>query len=176
MDLSQKGEFVFNELVWRSFLQDLILVRDPTFRAHMFTSTQKINGCKMHDLMHDLAKDVANECATAEDFIQQKISINDVRHLQIFEEHQLDKTSQSLRGTINLRTLLIPSSWEKAGPIKTTLISSSWDKDLAKSKLMMPSRALRRSCRFLVNLELQGFSSSKYIDNSIVIAPHVCSQ
>ncbi|XP_022683070.1 putative disease resistance protein RGA3 [Setaria italica] len=128
MDLTQKGEYIFNELAWRSFFQDVILVREPYF---MHASKQEINGCKMHDLMHDLAKDVANECANAEELIQQNMPVNDVHHLHIRGNYQLNKISQLLGGTMYLRTLLMPPSSYK---------------DLMKSKLM-PSRALSILCR-----------------------------
>lgn len=63
IELSQKGEFVFNELVWRSFLQDV--------KTILFISLDyDFVVCKMHDLMHDLAKDVSSECATTEELIQ----------------------------------------------------------------------------------------------------------
>ncbi|KAF7093492.1 hypothetical protein CFC21_095903 [Triticum aestivum] len=56
MDLIQKGEFIFDELVWRSFLQDKKVLEYPRMVV-----------CKMHDLMHDLAKYVSNECASIDE-------------------------------------------------------------------------------------------------------------
>ena len=56
MDLIQKGEFIFDELVWRSFLKDKKVLEYSTMVV-----------CKMHDLMHDLAKYVSNECASIDE-------------------------------------------------------------------------------------------------------------
>jgi hypothetical protein len=46
MDLTRKGELVFNELVQRSFLQDVKMkyIYDSGYR--------RATGCKMHDLMN----------------------------------------------------------------------------------------------------------------------------
>ncbi|KAK8451627.1 hypothetical protein SEVIR_6G238500v4 [Setaria viridis] len=144
MDLTQKGGYILNELAWRSFFQDVILVRGP-YR-------QEINVCKMHELMHDLAKDVANECANAEELIQQNLPVNDIRHLHISQNYQLNKISQLLGGTMHLRTLLTaPSSY----------------KDLMKSKLM-PSRALSICCgdTSIVDMELTRTAHLRYLDLS----------
>lgn len=110
MDLEQKGEFVFNELIWRSFLQDVKFVR-PT--RHIFGSRIETDGCKMHDLMHDLARDVANECAIAEDIIQEKVSIRDVHHLHISSADELKQMSGLFKSAICLRTLLTPLASHK---------------------------------------------------------------
>ncbi|RCV32115.1 hypothetical protein SETIT_6G232200v2 [Setaria italica] len=152
MDLTQKGEYVFNELAWRTFFQDVILVREPCWPYFIYASKQEINGCKMHDLMHDLAKDVANECANAEELIQQNLPVNDVRHLHISEYYQLNKISQLLGGTMYLRTLLMPLSSYK---------------DLVKSKLMS-SRALRICCGHtpIVHMELTRTAHLRYLDLS----------
>ncbi|EEC83970.1 hypothetical protein OsI_30099 [Oryza sativa Indica Group] len=99
IELSQKGEFVFNELVWRSFLQDV--------KTILFISLDyDFVVCKMHDLMHDLAKDVSSECATTEELIQQKAPSEDVWHVQI-SEGELKQISGSFKGTTSLRTLLM---------------------------------------------------------------------
>uniref|UniRef100_A0A0E0NDL0 Rx N-terminal domain-containing protein n=1 Tax=Oryza rufipogon TaxID=4529 RepID=A0A0E0NDL0_ORYRU len=52
MGLEQKGEYVFCNLVWRSFLQDV-----KPIKTFSFTADESIICCKTHDLMHDLAKD-----------------------------------------------------------------------------------------------------------------------
>ncbi|CAO2183917.1 unnamed protein product [Urochloa humidicola] len=153
MDLAQKGEFVFKELVWRSFLQDVILARtDNLFNNFANASKQEQNCCKMHDLMHDLAKDVTNDCAAAEELIQMKIPINDIHHLYISGSHELEKISQLFRGTMYLRTLLM-------------LLSS--DKDLTKSKLMS-SRALCFNCEdtSIVHRQLTHAAHLRYLDLS----------
>ncbi|KAK8451623.1 hypothetical protein SEVIR_6G239025v4 [Setaria viridis] len=153
MDLTQKGERIFNELAWRSFFQDVILVRKSYHPYYsMVASKHEINVCKMHDLMHDLAKDVANECANAEELIQQNLPVNDVRHLHILRDYQLNKISQLLGGTMYLRTLLMPESSYK---------------DLVKSKLMS-SRALHICCgdTSIVHMELTRTAHLRYLDLS----------
>ncbi|VAI68525.1 unnamed protein product [Triticum turgidum subsp. durum] len=83
VDLVQKGEFIFDELVWRSFLQD----------------------CKMHDLMHDLAKDVTEECASIEGSSQQKALLKGVCHMKM-SKAELQRSSGLCKGRTYLRTLL----------------------------------------------------------------------
>ncbi|KAM3206276.1 hypothetical protein ACQJBY_061761 [Aegilops geniculata] len=107
MDLTQKGEFIFNELVWRSFLQD----------KGEWTHTDGTNSYvtiyyKMHDLMHDLAKDVTDECASIEELTQQKAFLKDVCHMQM-SEAELELISGLCKGRTNLRTLLAPSELHK---------------------------------------------------------------
>ncbi|XP_078158542.1 disease resistance protein RGA2-like [Carex rostrata] len=60
-DLEMRGSVTFNELVWRSFFQDVEQVfRDPYRSGHGYRSQTT---CKMHDLMHDLAQSVMrDEC------------------------------------------------------------------------------------------------------------------
>uniref|UniRef100_J3MQU7 Uncharacterized protein n=1 Tax=Oryza brachyantha TaxID=4533 RepID=J3MQU7_ORYBR len=100
MNYTQKGEFIFNELVWRSFL-DVV---------HMSSDFYVEVGCKMHDLMHDLAKDVTNdECASAQELDQKKASIADVHHMQL-SKTELRKISGLLNGKPSLRTLLLTYS------------------------------------------------------------------
>ncbi|CAL5004913.1 unnamed protein product [Urochloa decumbens] len=152
MDLAQKGEFVFNELSWRSFLQDAILVKTRHFPGFFNVSNQEVIGCKMHDLMHDLAEDIANECATVEKLIQRNMSINDVRHLQISEGDQLNKISRLIRGTLDFHTLLAPTKL---------------DKDLMESKLMS-SRALSFHCidTSIIHRQLIRTTHLRYLDLS----------
>ncbi|KAG8087786.1 hypothetical protein GUJ93_ZPchr0010g8691 [Zizania palustris] len=69
-DLIQKGEDVFHNLVLRSFLQDVKVVK-----KHYHYKQYESIGCKMHDLMHDLAKGVADECITLEQMLPHKASI-----------------------------------------------------------------------------------------------------
>ncbi|CAD6264918.1 unnamed protein product [Miscanthus lutarioriparius] len=102
MDLAQKSEFVFSELVWRSFLQDV--------KAKIFCNTlHETIICKMHDLMHDLAKDVSDECASAEELIQGKASIKDIYHMQV-SRHELNEINGLLKGRSSLHTLLTQSA------------------------------------------------------------------
>jgi hypothetical protein len=79
VDLAHKGELIFNELVWRSFLQDV----KPGMVLNSHGTPYETILCKMHDLMHDLAKDVADECVTIEELIQHKALSKDVRPMHI---------------------------------------------------------------------------------------------
>jgi len=112
MDLAKKGEFVFNELAKRSFLQD---VNVKEIFGHGYYSAI---GCKMHDLMHDLAKDVTDECAFATEFIGKKVSMKDgVRHMQV-SSNDMNKTNGFLKPISSLRTLLTHSMSEDLMGIK----------------------------------------------------------
>uniref|UniRef100_A0ACD5ZNN5 Uncharacterized protein n=1 Tax=Avena sativa TaxID=4498 RepID=A0ACD5ZNN5_AVESA len=108
MDLSQKGELIFHYLVWRSFLQD---VKEKEVQFGWIRHKQIC--CKMHDLMHDLAKDVTDECATVEDLIQQRASINDTRHMQIITRSEVEQINGLLKGKADLHTLLEPCTPNK---------------------------------------------------------------
>ncbi|KAE8784085.1 hypothetical protein D1007_42450 [Hordeum vulgare] len=99
IDLTSRGEFIFDELVWRSFLQD----------KQEFTD---VTECKMHDLMHDLAKDVTDECASIEEVTQQKTLLKDVCHMQV-SKTELEQISGLCKGRTILRTLLVPSGSHK---------------------------------------------------------------
>ncbi|KAF7046553.1 hypothetical protein CFC21_055577 [Triticum aestivum] len=101
MDLAQKGEFIFDELVWRSFLQEKKLVLKCNTKYETIV-------CKMHDLMHDLAKDVTDECASIEELTQQKALLKDVCHMQM-PKAELRRISGLHKGRPHLRTLLAPS-------------------------------------------------------------------
>uniref|UniRef100_A0A8R7V3E3 Disease resistance protein RGA3 n=1 Tax=Triticum urartu TaxID=4572 RepID=A0A8R7V3E3_TRIUA len=96
MDLAQKGEFIFHELLWRSFLQDMKAADKSDGYAY------GIIVCKMHDL----AKDVSNECATIEELIEQKALVNNVCHLQLPKWVELENTSRLFDGKTSLHTLL----------------------------------------------------------------------
>ncbi|KAF0898275.1 hypothetical protein E2562_007129 [Oryza meyeriana var. granulata] len=120
-DLEQKGELIFSQLVWRSFLQ---VVNPKPFDNQ--ASRHGLVGCQMHDLMHDLAKDVTDECSTIEDLVQKTTSAKDVRHLKISCD-KLEQTSRLFKATNSLRTLLSPSLSHE---------------DLGKSRLM----SLRAIC------------------------------
>ncbi|KAF7092690.1 hypothetical protein CFC21_095149, partial [Triticum aestivum] len=103
LDLKQKGELIFDELVWRSFLQD----KKESTNFH-------INGfsCKMHDLMHDLAKSVTDECASIEELTQQKALLKDVCHMHI-SKAELKQINWLCKGRTCLRTLLAPTNSHK---------------------------------------------------------------
>ncbi|KAM3195132.1 hypothetical protein ACQJBY_071289 [Aegilops geniculata] len=106
MNLAQKGELIFHELVWRSFLQDIkvVLKSDGYYGDTRYETIV----CKMHDLMHDLARDVSNECATIEELTEQKELVKYVCHLQM-SEVELEQINGLLEGKTSLRTLLAPS-------------------------------------------------------------------
>ncbi|XP_078158158.1 disease resistance protein RGA2-like [Carex rostrata] len=56
-NLEMRGSVTFNELVWRSFFQDVEQVgRYNSKNGYRFQTT-----CKMHDLMHDLAQSVMRD-------------------------------------------------------------------------------------------------------------------
>uniref|UniRef100_M0Z1A7 Uncharacterized protein n=2 Tax=Hordeum vulgare subsp. vulgare TaxID=112509 RepID=M0Z1A7_HORVV len=107
MDLILRGEFIFDELVWRSFLQD-----KQEFRHNYGTQTYVTINCKMHDLMHDLAKDVTDECASVKELTQKKSLLKDVCHMQI-SEGELEQINGLCKGRTNIRTLLDPSASHK---------------------------------------------------------------
>ena len=116
MDLAQKSEFVFSELVWRSFLQDV--------KAKIFcNSLHETIICKMHDLMHDLTKDVSDECTSAEELIQGKALIKDIYHMQV-SRHELNKINGLLKGRSPLHTLLIQSAHNHLKELKLKSVRS----------------------------------------------------
>ncbi|KAF7046560.1 hypothetical protein CFC21_055585 [Triticum aestivum] len=109
MDLVQKGEFIFDELVWRSFLQDKkVVVKSANYLG--YTKYVSIV-CKMHDLMHDIAKNVTDECASREELSQQKALLKGVCHMKT-SKAEFEQISGLCKGR-KLRTLLAPSeSWK----------------------------------------------------------------
>ncbi|XP_037460146.1 disease resistance protein RGA2-like isoform X1 [Triticum dicoccoides] len=110
MDLTQKGEFIFRELLWRSFLQDIkVVVKHSILPDYFHSIAYKVIVCKMHDLMHDLARDVSNECATIEELIEHKALVKNIYHLQM-SKVELEQNIGLLKGKTSLRTLLAPST------------------------------------------------------------------
>ncbi|XBI77128.1 hypothetical protein VPH35_070296 [Triticum aestivum] len=103
MDLTRKGEFIFDELVWRSFLQDK---QECThnYATHSYVTID----CKMHDL----AKDVTDECASIEELTRQKALLKNVCHVQM-SEADLEQINGLCKGRTNLRTLIAPSESHK---------------------------------------------------------------
>ncbi|XBI77110.1 hypothetical protein VPH35_070280 [Triticum aestivum] len=106
MDLIQKGEFIFDELVRRSFLQDKKVV--VKYAVYDGNTPYKTIVCKMHDLMHDLAKDVTDECASIGELTRQKALLKDVCHMQM-SKAELKQISGLCKHKKYLRTLLSPS-------------------------------------------------------------------
>ncbi|KAE8781338.1 Disease resistance protein RGA2 [Hordeum vulgare] len=102
MDLTEKGELIFHELVWRSFLQDTKMLVNPDFYSGRIEYDTIV--CKMHDL----ARDVSNECATIEELIEHKALVKHVCHLQM-SKVELENISGLFDGKAPLRTLLAPS-------------------------------------------------------------------
>ncbi|EAZ43530.1 hypothetical protein OsJ_28147 [Oryza sativa Japonica Group] len=143
MDLTHKGEMIFHDLVWRSFLQD---VKEEFIIGYHCDSIV----CKMHDLMHDLAKDVTDECAsTTKELDQLKGSIKDVRHLRIPEEME-ETMTELFKGTSSLHTL-IDRSW------RSTLWNVSVEFNLASV------RALRCS---VINSAITNAKHIRFLDLS----------
>nr|ADK47522.1 NBS2-RDG2A [Hordeum vulgare subsp. vulgare] len=110
MDLILRGEFIFDELVWRSFLQDEKVV--VKYAGKFGNTKYETVLCKMHDLMHDLAKDVTDECASIEELSQHKALSKGICHMQM-SKAEFERISGLCKGRTYLRTLLSPSeSWE----------------------------------------------------------------
>nr|ADK47523.1 NBS3-RDG2A [Hordeum vulgare subsp. vulgare] len=106
MDLTRKGELIFDELVWRSFLQD----KKVSVRSARYLGKTKYETivCKMHDLMHDLAKDVTDECASIEELSQHNELLTGVCHIQM-SKVEMRRISGLCKGRTYLRTMLAPS-------------------------------------------------------------------
>ncbi|RLN03861.1 hypothetical protein C2845_PM13G24000 [Panicum miliaceum] len=117
-DLVQKAEFVFNELAWRSFIQDVNVKINPVDLSYEGTE------CKMHDL----AKDITDECAFAEELIQHKASVNNVRHMQL-QWDESDEITGLMKSSLSLRTLLVQSEF--------SLVQKSKHMDLKELKLTL---------------------------------------
>ncbi|XP_065617264.1 putative disease resistance protein RGA3 [Quercus suber] len=88
LNLHDVGHDIFNELVWRSFFQD---VKEDVLGNIT---------CKMHDLMHDLAQFIMMlECSTVESGKEAKVSKR-IRHLSFTTSSEVTKDIykvQSLR-------------------------------------------------------------------------------
>ncbi|XP_073027903.1 disease resistance protein RGA2-like [Primulina eburnea] len=93
-DLYLIGQFIFKELVWRSFLQDV--------EKHQIGKMR----CKMHDLMHDLAESVMRqETYSLVDGNVQKIPPR-VRHLSVdFESLEMIEMKRDKLQPLNVDTL-----------------------------------------------------------------------
>uniref|UniRef100_N1QR12 Putative disease resistance protein RGA4 n=1 Tax=Aegilops tauschii TaxID=37682 RepID=N1QR12_AEGTA len=135
MDLTQKAESIFRDLVWRSFLQDV-----KTKKLYSVSTRYEEIGCKMHDLMHDLAKDVTDEYATIEELIQQKAMIKDVRHMTtVYAWSEEEHVSSALKDTVSLRTvfkpLILPKNLKESGP-ESLRVLCCWDPSIIHNQVI----------------------------------------
>ncbi|XBI31709.1 hypothetical protein VPH35_055245 [Triticum aestivum] len=161
MDLIQKGEFIFDELVWRSFLQDKkVIVKSAVYWGG--TNYETIV-CKMHDLMHDLAKDVTDECASVEELSQQKALLKGVCHMQM-STAELQQISGLCKGRTYLRTMLAPS--ESRAEHTYNFLSRS-HKDIKELQQVLASlRALDCSPSLIVICKAINAKHLRYLDLS----------
>ncbi|KAF2296496.1 hypothetical protein GH714_040461 [Hevea brasiliensis] len=96
--LEDIGNYYFDELLWRSFFQEVKIGEDGNTTVY-----------KMHDLIHDLAKYVGgNEFVKLE---QGHTSVNlaRARHASIIHNHESSMIPQALLNAKRLRTLLLMS-------------------------------------------------------------------
>jgi Leucine-rich repeat (LRR) protein len=101
MDLHVMGIDIFNELVGRSFLQE---VHDDGFGNVT---------CKMHDLMHDLAQSIAaQECYTTEGDGELEIP-KTARHVAFYNE--AGASSSEVLKVLSLRSLLLRNEQYRYG-------------------------------------------------------------
>jgi structure-specific endonuclease subunit SLX1 len=93
-----KGEYIFRELCWRSFFQDI------EEREDYYDECDKINvTCKMHDLMHALAKNIAGkQCASMLD-----VENDQVLHMSIMDHRSLNNLNIVLQKFSIIHTCLI---------------------------------------------------------------------
>jgi len=150
-DLMQKGEFIFNELVWRSFIQD---VNVKMSNGYSWFAYKKI-GCKMHDLMHDLAQETTDECAVGAELIAQKTLINNVRHIQLSWSERKQEITRLMENSSPIRTLLT----------QTAHMSFSKSDFKALKKLKLTSlRALRWGIQSVIHTKLINTTHLRYLD------------
>ncbi|KAG5227353.1 disease resistance protein [Salix suchowensis] len=98
MDLHHEGIEIFNELVGRSFLQE---VQDDGFGNIT---------CKMHDLMHDLAQSImSRECLLIEG--NKKFQISEtIRHVGVYRILSYAPEDKDIKSR-SLRSVLLPRSF-----------------------------------------------------------------
>ncbi|KAJ0973374.1 hypothetical protein J5N97_021333 [Dioscorea zingiberensis] len=115
MDLEVKGNEIFNELVWRSFLQDVKPAAEYSWAFHLelvtrYTGYVGATTCKIHDLMHDLALCiVGDEIITGDERLGLGESVESMnipkgtRHL-LWSSHRVKLSNcQSIR-TVTMKT------------------------------------------------------------------------
>uniref|UniRef100_A0A0E0DYK5 NB-ARC domain-containing protein n=1 Tax=Oryza meridionalis TaxID=40149 RepID=A0A0E0DYK5_9ORYZ len=130
MGLEQKGEYVFCNLVWRSFLQDV-----KPIETFSFTADESIICCKMHDLMHDLAKDVAAESVTSKQLIPWEI------YTEFSYDNKMSLTVGLLKISSSLHTLI--TAWL---PVHINDLRQMSLRDFGTDLRLMSLRALGIVC------------------------------
>nr|DAD42482.1 TPA_asm: hypothetical protein HUJ06_000712 [Nelumbo nucifera] len=111
--LEEVGNEYFNELLWRSFFQDVIKESDGI-----------ILECKMHDLVHDLARSVAGiDCSIVNANKQVTIPIG-VRHSSLVCNEMVLALPGVLPNAKNLRSFLLLFGWRKISRVSRNLILS----------------------------------------------------
>ena len=91
---------VLSSFIAKGFLQDIKMTK--------IEGDFKVLTVKMHDFLHDLAKSITDECATSEDFLANKTSVECVRHLLIdIGAFENERIGSLLRGMKSVRTSII---------------------------------------------------------------------
>ncbi|XP_010905012.1 disease resistance protein RGA2-like [Elaeis guineensis] len=107
-ELEVLGEEIFDELVWRSFFQDL---RQRAYNYKFDHGYQSAATCKMHDLMHDLATSImGSECAPLLETGHLEALPDNIRHLFVSGPRQLD-IGKTLNKFPTIFTLLLPHTY-----------------------------------------------------------------
>jgi len=148
MDLHVMGIEIFNELVGRSFLQE---VEDDGFGNIT---------CKMHDLMHDLAQSIAvQECYNTEGHEELEIP-KTVRHVA-FNHRQEVPPEEKLLNVHSLRScLLVDYDWIQKRWGKSLIMYSSSQKHRALSLRNVRVKKLPKSICDLKHLRYLDVSGS----------------
>ncbi|XXG54637.1 hypothetical protein AAC387_Pa03g2462 [Persea americana] len=107
MELEDIGNEIFNELVMKSFFQDVKEDRTTYYRSgRLALFADKITLFGMHDLFHDLAQSVmGNECCVTEEGKLVKISKR-IRHISCFDLTSSGMLRVSLFEARRLRTFI----------------------------------------------------------------------
>ncbi|XP_019151302.1 PREDICTED: putative disease resistance protein RGA3 isoform X2 [Ipomoea nil] len=110
---SETGNEYFNELLWRSFFQNV--TRD---------CEGNIVECQMHDLIHDLAKTVAGiDCLTIE--IGKEVDVpTGTRHLSLLCNETAPKALRALKNAKKLRSFLLLNGWRKLSMVTKSFFLS----------------------------------------------------